>query len=82
MRALELTTSAHADRAAQLVLLQAEQARLPCPHWDVQLVDPGSGEWACDVCAATITPTWVQLADQESALRRAAHLRAGRARFG
>lgn len=55
--------------------LQAEQLGLPCPHWDVRLVDPASGDWECEDCAATISPTWVQLAEQETSLRRAAQLR-------
>ncbi len=64
-----------AARSLELAALETRLTQLPCPHWDVQLADPASGEWACDSCAARITPTWVQLGDQESSLRRAAYLR-------
>lgn len=83
IRALQvLHPDAVGSTAEDIAALRAEHAGMPCPHWDVHLADAASGEWTCDSCSATIRPTWVQLADQESVLRRAAHLRiAGRHRF-
>ena len=70
-RIRELSRRPSVELGDEVARLRAEQAALPCAHWEVSRTDDGADEWVCADCDGRIVPAWVPLEEQEAQLRRA-----------